>query len=219
MLQCIDSVTSWTTSNRLKLNPDKTEFMWCSTSRMNHNMDQSNFVIGNASIEPRVKVQWLGVTLDSDPSMNSHVSRTIGACFYQLRRPKSIRCSLPISATRTSVSAFVLSRCDNHNGLFAGVTNKRIGRLQPILNASAKLIYGVVAIRSCDSSFSKTTLATLPSAHSVQAVHGRVHGSSHTIACLHPRDHCARSSNCRHGATQVGKSWTSGVSGVSTHSQ
>ena len=29
MLRCIDDVTAWTSSNRLKLNPEKTEFMWC----------------------------------------------------------------------------------------------------------------------------------------------------------------------------------------------
>ena len=27
MLRCIDDVTAWTSSNRLKLNPEKTEFM------------------------------------------------------------------------------------------------------------------------------------------------------------------------------------------------
>jgi len=165
----------------------------------------------------------LGVTpnnlLDSDLSMNLHVSKTIGACFYQLRRLKSIRRSLPISATTTLVSAFVFCCCDNHNGLFAGVTNKQIDRLQRILHVSVKLINGRVAVGSCDSSSSKTTLATLLSVHSVQAVHDRVEASSYTIACPHPRDHCARSSKCRHGATQVGKSWSSGVSGVSTRSK
>jgi len=82
----------------------------------------------------------VGYALDSDLSMNSHVSRTVGACFYQLRRLQSIRRSLPISATRTLVNASVYSRCDNHNGLFAGVTSKQIDRLQRILSA-AKLIY------------------------------------------------------------------------------
>jgi len=142
MMQCIDSVTTWTTSNKLKLNPDKTAFMWCATSRMQHHIDRSNFVIGYASIEPRVKGQLLGVMLDSDLSMNSHFSRTISACFYQLRRLKSIRRSFPISATRTLVRAFVFSCCDNQNGIFAGVTKKQTDRLLQILNTSAKLTYG-----------------------------------------------------------------------------
>ena len=45
MLRCIEDVAAWTASNRLKLNPDKTEFMWCATSKMQHHIDQSPFVI------------------------------------------------------------------------------------------------------------------------------------------------------------------------------
>ena len=142
MLQCIEDVSAWTVSNRLKLNPDKTEFMWCATSRMRHHIDQSPFVIGNMSIAPLNKVQLLGVTLDSDLTMSSHVSRTVSNCFYQLRRLKSIRRSLPVTATKSLVSSLVFSRCDNQNGLFAGVAQKQIDRLQRILNASAKVIYG-----------------------------------------------------------------------------
>ena len=87
-----------------------------------------------------MKVQLLGVTLDSDLSMNSHVSKTISSCFYQLRRLKSIRRSLPMEAIKTLISALVFSRCDNQNGLFVGVAQKQIDRLQQILNASARLV-------------------------------------------------------------------------------
>ena len=59
-------------------------------------------------------------------------------CFYQLRRLKSIRPSLPLETTKT----LVCSRSDNQNGLFVGVAQKQIDRLQQILNASARLIYG-----------------------------------------------------------------------------
>ena len=89
-----------------------------------------------------MKVQLLGVTLDSDLTMHSHVSRTVSSCFYQLRRLKSIRRSLPIEASKTLVTALVFSRCDNQNGLFVGIAQKQIDRLQRILNASARLIYG-----------------------------------------------------------------------------
>jgi hypothetical protein len=109
---------------------------------MQHHINHSPFVISNATIEPQMKVQLLGVVLDSDMSMRSHVSRTVSSCFYQLRRLKSIRRSLPIEASKTLVSALVFSRCDNQNGLLAGIAQKQIDRLQRILNASARLIYG-----------------------------------------------------------------------------
>ena len=109
---------------------------------MQHHIQRTPFVIGTASIEPQMTVQLLGVTLDSDLSMKSHVSRTISTCFYQLRRLKSIRRSLPTEATKSLVSALVFSRCDNQNGLFTGIAQRQINRLQGILNASAKLIHG-----------------------------------------------------------------------------
>ena len=116
--------------------------MWCATSRMQQHIDRAPFIIGNVSIEPQSKVQLLGVTLDSDLSMASHVSRTVSTCFFQLRRLKSIRRSLPIEASKSLVSALVFSRCDNQNGLFAGIAKRQVDRLQRILNASARLIFG-----------------------------------------------------------------------------
>ena len=101
MMRCVADVTAWTASNRLKLNPEKAEFMWCATSRMQHHIDKSPFVIGGVPIGPQTKVQLLGVTFDSDFSMNSHVRTTISSCFYQLRRLKSIRRFLPMEATKT----------------------------------------------------------------------------------------------------------------------
>ena len=113
--------------------------MWCATSRMQHHIDRSPFVVGTALIEPQTKVQLLRVVLDSDLSMKSHVSRIMSTCFYQLGRLKAIRRSLPIETTKSLVSALVFWRRDNQNALFAGIVNKQVNRLQAILNASAKL--------------------------------------------------------------------------------
>ena len=131
-----------TSQNRLKLNPEKTEFMWCATSRMQHHIDRSPVVIGGVPINSQMKVQLLRVTFDSDSSMSSHVSRKISSCFYQLRRLKSIHRFLLLEATKTLISSLIFSRCDNQNSLFVGVVQKQSDRLQQILNSSARLIYG-----------------------------------------------------------------------------
>ena len=36
--ECFDDVVSWASSNRLLLNPTKTEVMWCATSRRQHQL-------------------------------------------------------------------------------------------------------------------------------------------------------------------------------------
>ena len=76
---------------------------------MQHHIDRSPFVIGTASIEPQMKVQLLGVALDSDLFMKPNVSRTISSCFHQLRHLKSIRRSLLTEDTKSLVSALFFS--------------------------------------------------------------------------------------------------------------
>jgi hypothetical protein len=102
MLCCITNVNTWMSVNRLKLNPAKTEFMWCSTPKMVHHVDHTTpFVIENASIVPVKSVKLLGVYIDHELSMTTQVNRTVSTCFYQLRRLKAARRSLPIEAAKT----------------------------------------------------------------------------------------------------------------------
>jgi len=34
--ECVDAIATWMKSNRLQLNPDKTEVLWCVTSQRQH---------------------------------------------------------------------------------------------------------------------------------------------------------------------------------------
>jgi hypothetical protein len=143
MLDCINDVNGWMSSNRLKLNPAKTEFLWCSTPRMAHHIDYiTPFVIDGATISPAKSAKLLGAYFDSELSMTRHISSTVSTCFYQLRRLKAVRRSLPLEAAKTIISSFVTSRVDYCNGLLAGITQRQVDRLQSILNASARVLYG-----------------------------------------------------------------------------
>jgi len=74
--------------------------------------------------------------------VTKHVSSTVSSCFFQLRRLKGVRRSLPLEAAKTVVSSFVTSRVDYCNGLLAGITQRQADRMQSILNASARILYG-----------------------------------------------------------------------------
>jgi len=74
ILHCIDAISNWTASNRLRLNPDKTEFMWCATSMMQHHCDMSPFVLGDVQFDPQSKVHLLVVILDRDLSMSFQIN-------------------------------------------------------------------------------------------------------------------------------------------------
>lgn len=49
---CIKEIIKWTATNRLALNPDKTEILWVSYPRRNHLIDRKPFVIGAVKVVP-----------------------------------------------------------------------------------------------------------------------------------------------------------------------
>ena len=60
----------------------KTEILWCATNRRQHLIPQTQTRIGDDYITPAASVRDLGIYIDSDVSMKSHVSRT---CVYLFR--------------------------------------------------------------------------------------------------------------------------------------
>ena len=65
LLACVEEVSMWMRSNRLLLNPAKTEVLWLSSSRMQFNIPQSAFSVGNNVISSSPVVRDLGIYLDS----------------------------------------------------------------------------------------------------------------------------------------------------------
>ena len=141
-LRCVDAVSCWMKSNRLKLNQDKTEFMWCSTDRQRHLVDNSPLIVDGVSITPSTSVCLLGVIIDCELSLTAQVSETVRTGFYYLRRLNCVRRSLPMDAAKMLVNSFVVSRVDYCNGVLAGITQRQCDRMQSVLNASARLLYG-----------------------------------------------------------------------------
>ena len=43
---CIDDVAAWMRSNRLQLNTDKTEVIWCTSHRRQHQLPTTPFIVG-----------------------------------------------------------------------------------------------------------------------------------------------------------------------------
>jgi hypothetical protein len=66
----------------------------------------------------------LGALLDQKLSMKPNISKVTGTCFYQLRRLKQVRRIHGPEITATLVTAFVLSRLDNCNAVFACWSSK-----------------------------------------------------------------------------------------------
>ena len=108
MSACIDEVAAWMRSNRLQLNTAKTEFL----CRRFHQLPQLPLRVGFDHIPPASAVRDLGIYIDSDVSMRSHVAKTVSACYSVLRHLRTIRRSVSRSVLQSLVSSLVLSRLD-----------------------------------------------------------------------------------------------------------
>ena len=91
---CISHVPRWLASNRLKLNPGKTEVMWCSSVRRASTFDHPSLTIGPSTISPLNVVRDLGVQLRADLSITDQVGKVVRSCYYNIQQLRSIRSAL-----------------------------------------------------------------------------------------------------------------------------
>jgi len=139
--KCIDVVSSWMRSHRLQLNTAKTEVIWLTTGCRIHQLPQQPVRVGSDLITPVLVVRVLGIYLDADVSMRSHVMRTTSTCFAVLRQLRGIRCSIPRTVFQSLVSCLVLPRLDYCNSILAGISLHLVRRLQSVMNAAARLVF------------------------------------------------------------------------------
>ena len=131
---------SWMSSNRLKLNALKTEFIWIGTRQQLSKVEEEALMICGQSVTPMVKVRDLGVFIDRELTIEAHVSKTVRGCMYQLR---SVKRSLTLDSRRALATAFVASRINYCNGVLYSVAKGKVQRLQMVLNAAARLVVGM----------------------------------------------------------------------------
>ena len=78
---CIECVASWMSSNRLRLNPSKTELIWLGTNRRLLHCEGLGMTVCGADVRPVECVRDLGVLSDSNMTLSNHVNNVAGICF------------------------------------------------------------------------------------------------------------------------------------------
>ena len=127
-------------SNRLRLNPSKTEFIWLGSTRRLARCTFDLITIGGEIIQPSQTVRDLGTYIDSSIGFAEHVTRLARTCYFQIRQLRSIRRSLTIESSHALVRALVLTRLDYCNGLLDGAPKCLLRSLSGVLRAAARLI-------------------------------------------------------------------------------
>src|SRR6218665_81870 len=94
----VEQIAEWMRSKRLRLNSEKTDFLWCATRIRCIHLDTAELSVCGALIRPSNSVRNFGVMVESDLSMRRHVAWTVGCCFRQLRLIRSCIKSVPLGA-------------------------------------------------------------------------------------------------------------------------
>ncbi len=138
---CLQDVYLWMTQNKLKLNPDKTEFLLIGNKIQREKF--SNFFPVNLldkETTPTPSARNLGVIFDSDFNFKKHISQTCRSCFYHIKDLRRIRRYLTKSIATTIAIALVSSKLDYCNSLLHNLPDKDIKKLQSIQNSLARVV-------------------------------------------------------------------------------
>jgi hypothetical protein len=140
---CVSDVAAWMCSNRLHLNTDKTELLWCASPRQQHRLPSVSMSVAGCDVIPSKSVRDLGVFIDSDLTFRSHIDVIVSRCFAALRRLRAIRRYVSVPTLRTLVTSLVLSRLDYCNSVLVGLPACQLHRLQAVQNAAARFVFNI----------------------------------------------------------------------------
>ena len=138
---CLASVQSWMSTNKLKLNPDKTEFLLIWDERLRSKY-LSMFPIDLFGVEtyPAKSARNLGVIFDKNFNFRSHISAICSSCIYHIRDLRRIRPHLDLDSAKLLANALVSSRFDYCNFLLSGIAETNLTKLQRVLNRLARVV-------------------------------------------------------------------------------
>ena len=140
MSRCVAEIQTWMASNRLLLNPLKTEVIWLGSPRRLKTCAKHGLTLAEAVISPSDYVRDLGVLLDGELSLSTHINRLTSVCYYNIRQLRSVRRCLTLETAHALVRALVHSRLDYCSGVLAGLPQLHLCRLQSLLRVAARLV-------------------------------------------------------------------------------
>src|SRR6218665_243008 len=161
MCSAIEALSRWMASNRLLLNPSKTQFIWLGGRRQLAKVDLPMLADTFPHVAFSTTVRGLGLTLDQELNLFDHVNLITRSCYYQLRQLRVVMRSFSHDAAVVLVHAFITSRIDHSCSVLVGLLLGLIGRLDRVLRSAARLI-GHIPKYASVSAYMREVLHWLP---------------------------------------------------------
>ena len=146
--ECVEDATSWMESNRLQHNPEKTEVLWCATTRRQHQLPTSPLLIDGCTVSPVKSVRDLGIYIDNFPPVDADARQTYTGdvsprCVSCVK--SATRCRQPHSRCWWSLWFTPDWTIEYGNSVLVGLPAYLLRHIQSVLNAAARLVYHLKA--------------------------------------------------------------------------
>ena len=130
-------IHDWTEA-KLKLNPDKTEFLLIANERQRSKyLSMFSIELPGVKTNPAKSARNLGVIFNKNFTFRSHISVVCSSLFYHIRYLRRIRRHLDLDSAKLLATALVSSRLDYCNSLLYGIADIDLTRLQSVQNQLA----------------------------------------------------------------------------------
>ena len=142
LTECLTCIQNWMAGVKLKLNPEKTEFIIIGDKQARESLINKfpTQLLGN-SISPTYTVKSLGVTFDSGITFTNHITNMCHACYYHLKNLRRICKFLSVETAALLANSMISSRLDYCNSLLYGVSKYNVAKLQKIQNALCRIVF------------------------------------------------------------------------------
>ena len=140
MEECVAAVQRWMSDHQLKMNNDKTEVLLIASKQVSQKIGQCSLQIGDHTITPSVTARNIGVVMDSQASMEAHITAVCKSCYMHIYNLNRIRRYLNYESLECMVHAFITSKLDYCNALYCGLPSSLMRRLQLIQNTTARIL-------------------------------------------------------------------------------
>jgi hypothetical protein len=137
---CIKDLHQWLQSQRLVLNPKKTEFIIFASKSNNRSLNDHVINVNCHTIPVSDVVRDLGIMLDSNLTFSSHINKVRQNAFMHLRIISKMRKFLSKRHCAMVVDSLALPRLNFCASLFVGLPKCQVQRLQSIINYSIKIV-------------------------------------------------------------------------------
>ena len=136
----LNKIGIWMASNRLKMNPSKTEFTIFASRNTTSKINTTHIEVDKEQVPTSDHLKYLGVWFDSQLSMDKHITSKCNAAIFNIRNIASIRRFINLDTAKLLATSLVLTHLDYSNSILSGLPKKSIMKMQRIQNWAAKVV-------------------------------------------------------------------------------